>query len=82
MREYTKAMEACQEVYSPQIKFWRSKTYALRSQASIADTEAKHTREIEAQIQKVSTALYAERQGESEEETLQRAMRDPEVAVR
>jgi hypothetical protein len=27
-------------------------------------------------------ALYTQRAGESEEETLQRAMRDPEIAVR
>ena len=48
--------------------------------AEAADTERKHTSEIEQQKQKVSTAMYNERAGESEEETLQRAMRDPEVA--
>ena len=49
--------------------------------ASDVDTERKHTREIEEQMQKVSMALYTQRSGETEEETLQRAMRDPEVAV-
>jgi stress-induced-phosphoprotein 1 len=49
--------------------------------ASDADTERKHTKEIEEQMQKVSMALYTQRSGETEEETLQRAMRDPEVAV-
>lgn len=49
-------------------------------QASDADEERKHTHEIEQQVQKISMALYAQREGESEEETLSRAMRDPEVA--
>jgi stress-induced-phosphoprotein 1 len=45
------------------------------------DTEKKHTREIEEQMQKITMATYAQRAGETEEQTLQRAMRDPEVAV-
>ena len=45
-----------------------------------ADTERHHTGEIEQQRQKVMAAMYSQRAGESEEETLQRAMRDPEVA--
>src|SRR5258706_979927 len=45
-----------------------------------ADTERKHIAEIDQQRQKVMTAMYSQRAGESEEETLQRAMRDPEVA--
>lgn len=49
-------------------------------QASDADEEHKHTREIEDQLQKISMQMYETRAGESEEETLQRAMRDPEVA--
>jgi len=48
--------------------------------AENADTEGKHTAEIEQQRQKVRMAIYSQRAGESEEETLQRAMRDPEVA--
>ena len=48
--------------------------------AEEADTERKHTAEIEQQRQKVGAAMYDQRAGESEEETLQRAMRDPEVA--
>ena len=54
----------------------------MRVQAQDADEENKHKREIEEQIQKVTMALYTQRAGESEEETLQRAMRDPEIAVR
>ena len=45
-----------------------------------ADTEKKHTAEIEGQMNKITQAMYAQRAGETEEETLQRAMRDPEVA--
>ncbi|KAG9053986.1 Hsp90 cochaperone [Serendipita sp. 407] len=48
--------------------------------ATDADVEKKHTREIEDQMQKISMAMYTQRAGETEEETLQRAMRDPEVA--
>lgn len=45
-----------------------------------ADTERRHIGEIDQQKQKVIAAIYSQRAGESEEETLQRAMRDPEVA--
>jgi stress-induced-phosphoprotein 1 len=48
--------------------------------ANDADKELKHTSEIEQQRRKVTMAMYDQRAGESEEETLQRAMRDPEVA--
>lgn len=48
--------------------------------AEDADKEQSNIREIDQQRQKVSAAMYAQRAGESEEETLQRAMRDPEVA--
>ncbi|KAF8499308.1 hypothetical protein JB92DRAFT_2982479 [Gautieria morchelliformis] len=51
-------------------------------EAQDADEEGKHKREIDEQTQKVTMALYTQRAGESEEETLQRAMRDPEIAVR
>lgn len=45
------------------------------------DTEKQHTREIEQQLEKTSRELYNQQAGESDEQTLQRAMRDPEVAV-
>ncbi|OSD01795.1 hypothetical protein PYCCODRAFT_476007 [Trametes coccinea BRFM310] len=50
-------------------------------QAADVDEEKKHTREIQEQMFKIQQALLSQREGESEEETLQRAMRDPEVAV-
>lgn len=49
--------------------------------AQDADVEKKHVKEIDEQMQKISMAMYTQRSGETEEETLQRAMRDPEVAV-
>ena len=50
-------------------------------EAADADTEKKHTKEIQEQVWKCQQAMLSQREGESEEETLQRAMRDPEVAV-
>lgn len=44
--------------------------------------DGSNTKEIQQQLIKCNQALSAQRAGESEEETLQRAMRDPEVAVR
>lgn len=65
MKEYTKAMEAIQV-------------------ASDVDKEheggPQHQREIQAQNSKCMNALYSQRTDESEEQTLERAMRDPEVA--
>lgn len=49
-------------------------------QAEDHDTDHKHKAEIQAQMIKCQQAMYSERAGESEEEVLQRAMRDPEVA--
>ncbi|TBU61307.1 hypothetical protein BD310DRAFT_218489 [Dichomitus squalens] len=51
-------------------------------QAADIDTEKKHVKEIQEQVWKCQQAMLSQREGESEEETLQRAMRDPEIAVR
>ena len=51
-------------------------------QAADVDTDQKHAKEIREQVMKCERELYNQRAGESEEETLERAMRDPEVAVR
>ncbi|GHJ89129.1 hypothetical protein NliqN6_5531 [Naganishia liquefaciens] len=45
-----------------------------------ADTDKKHTREIEQQMQKCMMETYAQRSNETDEQTLERAMKDPEVA--
>lgn len=50
-------------------------------QAADVDTEKKHTKEIQEQVLKCQQELFSQRTDENEEETLQRAMRDPEVAV-
>jgi stress-induced-phosphoprotein 1 len=51
--------------------------------ATAADTRppntGTHTREIEAQLTRSTTALYGANQGASEAEILERAQRDPEV---
>ncbi|KAF9535036.1 hypothetical protein CPB83DRAFT_843374 [Crepidotus variabilis] len=62
MREYSKALEACQE-------------------ATENDAEHAHAKEIAQTEGKIQQALFTQRNSESQDETLQRAMNDPEVAV-
>lgn len=50
-------------------------------QAAEHDADGKNTAEIQQQMFKCNQALSSQRAGESEEETMARAMRDPEVAV-
>ena len=59
-----------------------TKAMEAAGQASEADVEKKHTAEIEGQLMKINQEVYKERSSETEEQTLQRAMRDPEIAVR
>jgi stress-induced-phosphoprotein 1 len=49
-------------------------------EASDHDEEKKHTSEIQEQIWKCQQAQFSQRNGESDEDVMQRAMRDPEVA--
>lgn len=58
-----------------------TKAIEVVQQAADIDEEKKHTREIQEQATKCQQALFSQRDDESEEETMQRAMRDPEVAV-
>ena len=53
---------------------------AIQHAAEI-DEGGANTKEIQQQVIKCNQALSAQRAGESEQETLERAMRDPEVAV-
>lgn len=80
MREYTKAMEAAQEVSKHAEQDINTAANGV-FQALDVDTEKQHTKEIEQQMEKVGRAIYDQQSGESDEQTLQRAMRDPEVAV-
>lgn len=61
----------------------REYTKALEAaqEATDADTEHQHAKEIGQLESKIQQALFSQRGEESQEETLQRAMRDPEVAV-
>ena len=45
------------------------------------DAEHKHRAEIQQQALKCQQELFTQRAGETEEETISRAMRDPEIAV-
>lgn len=49
--------------------------------ATEADVDKKNQREIEGQMRKCMEEMNKERAGETEQQTLQRAMKDPEVAV-
>jgi stress-induced-phosphoprotein 1 len=47
--------------------------------ATLADTEGKHTREIEECQRKCMQVMYSAREGETEEQTMERIQRDPEL---
>jgi stress-induced-phosphoprotein 1 len=49
------------------------------NEASQADTDGKHAREIDEQSRKCMMAMYSNREGETEEETMERIQRDPEL---
>jgi stress-induced-phosphoprotein 1 len=60
----------------------KDNTAALETlqKATELDVEKKHTRELESNMAKMLAEIQAQRAGETDEETYQRAMRDPEVA--
>jgi stress-induced-phosphoprotein 1 len=57
-----------------------TKALAAIQEAAEHDDEHKNTSEIQQQMYKINQAMAQERAGETEEQTLQRAMKDPEVA--
>ena len=59
-----------------------SKAIDAIQEAAEHDEDGSHAKEIQQQLIKCNQALFAQRSNESEQETLERAMRDPEVAVR
>lgn len=58
-----------------------SKALEAIQEATEQDTEHQHTREISQQELKCQQAMFSQRGEETQEETLNRAMRDPEVGV-
>ena len=63
MREYSKAVDACEEA----------------KKVDAEHHKGANEREIEQQVQKAYGAMYAARENESEDQTRERLMRDPEV---
>ncbi|KAG1902930.1 chaperone [Suillus fuscotomentosus] len=57
-----------------------SKALEALQAASSADTANAHAQEIQTQENKIQQALFTQRSDETEEQTLERAMKDPEVA--
>ncbi len=58
-----------------------SKALEALQEASEQDTDYQHRKEISQTELKIQQAIFSQQTSESQEETLQRAMRDPEVAV-
>jgi stress-induced-phosphoprotein 1 len=58
-----------------------TKAIEAAQEAKDRDPEHKHAREIAEQEMKCQQALFSQRGTETQEQTLERAMRDPEVAV-
>ena len=55
------------------------KAISAAQEATEKDVNKKNTAEIQRELQKAVNAKYSERSGETDEQTAQRAMRDPEV---
>lgn len=58
------------------------KAIGVLQEAAEHDDANAHTKEIQEQMLKCQQAQFAQREGESDEDVMQRAMRDPEIAVR
>ncbi|KAH0417658.1 TPR-like protein, partial [Aureobasidium melanogenum] len=56
-----------------------NKVIDVCNEAMAHDKDSKNTREIEQQMQKAVQAQYSAREGETEEETMERIQRDPEI---
>ena len=59
-----------------------SKCLEICTEALEHDSTGQHTREIEQQQQKALQTMYSSRDGETEEQTMERIQRDPEVSLR
>jgi len=91
---FPSAVQDCDEAIKKDPKFIRAylrkaqALFAMRdfnkcidvcSQASEKDEGGKNAREIEQQSQKALQAQYSSREGETEEQTMERIQRDPEI---
>lgn len=56
-----------------------NKVIDVCNEAMAHDKDGKNTRELEQQMQKAVQAQYSAREGETEEETMERIQRDPEI---
>jgi stress-induced-phosphoprotein 1 len=66
MREYSKCVDACAEAHN----------------VDVEHHNGANAKEIDGQQQKAYAAMYAARENETEEQTRERIMRDPEVSAR
>ncbi|KAL7269998.1 Hsp90 cochaperone [Rhizina undulata] len=94
LMSFPEAVKDCDEALKRDPKFMRAHIrkaqayYAMReynkcldacNAATEADTEGKHTREIDEQTRKCMQAMYSSRDGETEEQTMERIQKDPEI---
>jgi stress-induced-phosphoprotein 1 len=92
---FPSAVQDCDEAIKRDVKFIRaylrkaqayfamreySKCLDVCTEAAAHDEGGKNTREIEQQQQKAIQAMYTSREGETEEETMSRIQKDPEVS--
>lgn len=91
---FPEAIKDCDEALKRDRKFMRAHIrkaqvyYAMKeynkcldacNAATEADTDGKHTREIEEQTRKCMESMYSNREGETEEQTMERIQKDPEI---
>jgi stress-induced-phosphoprotein 1 len=57
-----------------------NKALSAIQHAAEMDDDSKNTAEIQAQMMKIHQAMESERAGETDEQTFNRAMKDPEIA--
>jgi stress-induced-phosphoprotein 1 len=76
MKDNTAALETLQKATEADVE---KKVSSVRSRMRVKSADEQHTREIEGHMSKVMMEIQSERSTESDEQTYQRAMRDPEV---
>lgn len=75
MRAYIRKAQACFAMRE------YNKCLEACNAATEADTENKHTREIEELTRKAMQTMYSAREGETEEQTMERIQKDPEIVA-